>query len=503
MICICGISGLLGRELSIYFDSINVKYIGTYNHNKINCKNEIFKYDFHNEMNYIKFEQCIKKYNITVIIFCIVERYLEICENNWNSIKKTNIDIVHNISIMCNKYDIKFIHFSTDYVFDGFTQPNSPNSIINPLQNYGISKYISECRVISNCNNYCIIRTPVLYSSNSRLLENAVCTIGKKCMDLRINKKYTEDNYSIRRPVYIPDLCVFINNVIRNNNIGIYHFYNPINKYTKYEICKIVSNTLNCKMDNIYPINTQSTGNALRPYDTQLTDDKYDIKEYIFTEFRQSINECFERYRKEKISKDLFICIDLDGTLIDSNDIHYRCYEYALKKVGDILSNEKWNEIIQKDNINSYLQSKYDIDTYNEIKRIKYDYMNYELVINYTKNSEEFIKYLCKNDINFCIVTNASKNSVECFKNKLPLLNEIKNWICREDYIQSKPESDCYKEAIKRYYKNENRILCIEDSENGYLSAKNITDYIYIYNNENVFNKYDCYIFDDYKELID
>jgi dTDP-4-dehydrorhamnose reductase len=205
MILICGASGLVGKEMCSYLDDAKVPYIGTYNNNKINSDN-MFKVDFSNPNELEKF---LLLHNIKTCIFCIVERLTDICEERWNDIRKTNIDLVHITSYICNKLDIHFIHLSTDYVFDGSVQPNYPYSAKNPLQNYGISKLISEYRVVKNCRDYCIIRTPVLYSPLSKLHDNAVCLIGKNVMDLT-NKVKKEDDYSIRRPLYIKDLCAFI-----------------------------------------------------------------------------------------------------------------------------------------------------------------------------------------------------------------------------------------------------------------------------------------------------
>lgn len=44
MILICGASGLVGKELSQYFDKNNIEYLGTYNKNKIDKKNMFIKY---------------------------------------------------------------------------------------------------------------------------------------------------------------------------------------------------------------------------------------------------------------------------------------------------------------------------------------------------------------------------------------------------------------------------------------------------------------------------
>jgi dTDP-4-dehydrorhamnose reductase len=273
MILICGASGLVGKEMCNYLDSKQVNYIGTYNKNKID-KTNMFQIDF---SNHDLLEKFILFHKITCCIFCIVERLTDVCENNWNEIKKTNIDLVHTTSYICSKFNIKFIHLSTDYVFDGLKQPNLPDSYKNPLQNYGISKLISEYRVIKNCKNYCIIRTPVLYTPLSKIHDNAVCLIGKNIMDLRKDKKYKEDNYSIRRPLFILDLCTFIYDCLDKNFIGIFHFYNPNNKFTKYEICKLIGKYLDINLDKIEPNNCKSEGIAPRPYDTQLIDNNINV----------------------------------------------------------------------------------------------------------------------------------------------------------------------------------------------------------------------------------
>ena len=150
MILICGASGLVGKEMCKLLDENEINYIGTYNSDKIN-KNNMFKLNFNNAN---EIEEFMVKHNIKKCIFSIVQRLTDICEQNWTETKNVNIDMVYNTSYICNKLNIKFIHISTDYVFDGLSQPNYPESVKNPLQNYGISKLISEYRVINNCNNY-------------------------------------------------------------------------------------------------------------------------------------------------------------------------------------------------------------------------------------------------------------------------------------------------------------------------------------------------------------
>ena len=499
MILVCGASGLVGKELCKTLDCKQINYIGTYNKNKIN-KSNMYKIDF---LNPNTIECFLIAHKITCCIFCIVERLTDVCENNWNEIKKTNVDLVHITSYLCNKLNIKFIHLSTDYVFDGSNQPNLPESLKNPLQNYGISKLISEYRVASNCKNYCIIRTPVLYTELSKIHDNAVCLIGKNVMDLRKITK-NEDHYSIRRPLYIRDLCNFIYDCIDNYN-GIYHFYNPYNQFTKYEVCQKIGKYLDISIKNIIPNSSKSEGIAPRPYDTQLKDNQYDINTYSFIDFEESLEKCFKKYKHPKITvenkNELFICLDMDGTIIETNMAHYNSYKRVFENHNkNFLNIDEWTNIIQVGNIDNYLTTVFDENEFYNIKKEKLELLSEES-ISFTKNSESFLKYLIENDFNFCIVTNTNKKTVELFKEKLPLLNEIKQWIYREDYNLSKPDPECYTVSKQKYYKNEKYIIGFEDSMVGYKSLKQHTDIIYIYENKTIFKNNDCYLFDDFTTL--
>lgn len=499
MILISGASGLVGKELCNFLDKKNINYVGTYNKNIIDKPN-MFQIDFNNQK---LLEEFLFFHKITCCIFCIVERLTDVCENNWNEIRKTNIDLVQITSYLCNKLNIKFIHLSTDYVFDGSIQPNFPNSLKNPLQNYGISKLISEHRVLTNCKKYCIIRTPVLYSDLSKIHDNAVCLIGKNVMDLR-NQTKKEDNYSIRRPLYISDLCHFIYDCVDNYN-GIYHFYNPYHKFTKYEICQKIGKYLDISIDNIIPNNNKGEEIAPRPYDTHLQDDNININHYSFIDFDKSIENCFYRFKHPKINNnsknDFFILLDMDGTIIDSNSTHYNCYKNVFKKYNKpFLNINEWNNIILNDNIDNYLKLHFNDREISTIKQEKLKLLKEDTIM-FTKNSDIFLTFLIDNKINFCVVTNSSKETVDIFKHKLPLLNGINQWIYKADVNIPKPSSECYELAKQRYYNNEKYIIGFEDSMIGYKSLKQLTNFIYIYNNETLFRQTDCFLFDDYNQI--
>jgi S-adenosylmethionine synthetase len=505
-VLVCGSSGLLGRELMKKMCNQNINCIGTYNNNY--CENAV-KIDFF-DINQI--EQQFKIINPTICINSIVERKVETCEENWNSIKKTNIDITNNIAKICRRLNIFLIHISTDYVFDGLNPPYFPESQVNPLQNYGISKLMSELKVIKHCIEYSIIRVPVLYTDDIKNInENAVTMIGKKVLDR--TKQFKEDNYSIRRPNYIPDFCDFIIDIILNKKKGVFHYYNPYEKKTKYEISRMISDYLN-KSINIIPINEAPNDGVERPYDTQLLDNKYNIFYYKFTPLREGIEKCFFKLRHPKITynnsentKDLFFLIDLDGTLIDSDYYHYNGYKKVFEKYNIIFSYDLFIEIINGSGMDVFIENMLGKNEIQNIKQKKNEYITTIEHIDFIKGAEEFIDYIYKYNINHTVVTNTSLYVVNHFKKIRPELNKLTNWITREDYKNSKPDSECYKLAVQKHFLLNQQIIGFENSICGHKALKEVTQCVYMIVDEKNKNlveylkNEDVYVINNFEQL--
>ena len=491
-IIVCGGSGLVGRTLIDSLIKNNINVIGTYNKNKIN--NKLININFE---DIDIFEQKLLEIKPNFCISCIAERQNEICENNWDEIKKINVDIVNNIALICNKHNIFLIHLSTDYVYDGLNPPFNPSSLTNPLQNYGISKLISEKRILSafKNNNFLIIRVPVLYSNNIKnLSESAVSLIIKKVMNKV--EKFNEDNFSVRRPVFIDDLCEFIIVCINNKKLtGIHCFYNPFEKFTKYEIANIGAKILNKNIFNIVPINNKPIfDKALRPIDTELFDDDIHANiingKFKITLLEEGLNKTLSKFIHPKINfndidvdkNKFFFLLDLDGTLVDSEIVQWKSYRDALKDFNIDYTFDEFTSICHNGDIKKYLIEKFNFtnEMYLAMKNNKKKCMlNYETELKLIEGADMFINYLNNNNINYAVVTNSSIDTVDIYKKAIPKLNELSNWVIREDYIHAKPSPECFNLAILRYYKNEEFIIGFENSLSGLESIKNVTNIVY------------------------
>jgi dTDP-4-dehydrorhamnose reductase/beta-phosphoglucomutase-like phosphatase (HAD superfamily) len=594
-ILVCGASGLVGRDLCDLFDREHITYYGTYNNDQSLCEREnMYKVDFTNNNDVYNFFN-ENKHKFLVCIFLVVQRVVDVCETDWNKIMKVNVNAVDFTSAICAKYGIYFIHLSTDYVFDGSNPPYFQSSTPNPLQNYGITKYMAELRVFANyqsharesnaikprlsyqsddCDdsvsrddttnniyitentgkmNYCIIRTPVLYTTNSisSLCDNAVSILSKNIMDLRTYIPKTEDDYYIRRPVFTPDLCVFIRTVaiiaIEGNETdkfsGIYHYYNPDNKFTKYQMTVKIADFLGISHNHISPV--KNAGKAKRPYDTELCDIRYNIRNFPLSSFNDTISSGFSKFKHTRLGKysnsvtdtitesipnilinqqpTYFLMFDLDGTLVNTSYAHYRSYLEVLSKRNiDFMTYNEWKQYINYNNIHSYIieiASKLANHDITELQHILSDIRNEKLecfrsfAITYvtpTKNCLKILEFIEKNNINAVVVTNSSSSTTDVIRSIVPELNKITKWCFRETYTEPKPHPESYNVAIQKYYKNETHIIGFENTLIGYESLRHSTNIVYIYvdkedeysNQDKWYYTKNAFLFDDYKQVL-
>ena len=487
-VLIAGVSGLLGRSVSDLFDLEGIEYISTHNTRPFKDSHCV-SYESEDEL-----DAFFEKEKPTVCVNCIVQRLTDVCELNWPATKKVNVDIVERLARICKKYGVLLIHISTDYVFDGFTAPYTPECEVNPLQNYGISKLIAEKRVLASGCPAMIIRVPVLYCDTiENLEENAVTVIGKKVLN-RIGAT-KEDNWSVRRPVYIPDFCHFILDSIKSQRTGIYHFYNPRDVTTKYQMALLIAEELGVSADHIKPENSFPSTVAARPYDTQLIDTKYNINEYDFTPLRTGIQRAFKHLIHPPIFTnplDVFLLLDLDGTLIDTEGLHFNAYKLAFAKWGYTFNENDFQKLIHH-GVYPPCQNLA------EIRALKNKTLqSFDGPVQWMAGAEVFLEKVLSAGINFAIVTNTGRDNVIFFKEKLPLLAKVTNWITREDTILGKPHSQPYEEAKNRFWKEGQIIIGFENTVMGLRSLEKVTRCIYYVGLE---KKEDVYLIDDFSKV--
>jgi dTDP-4-dehydrorhamnose reductase len=188
---------------------------------------------------------------------------------------KVNSEAVLNISIEAHNRDMKLMHISTNYVFDGKSNtPYVEGDVPNPINAYGSSKYIGEMYIKWIYKNkdldYSIIRTSGLFGSHSPK--------GKygNFVDLIVNKVKSGESISIKRdefisPTYTVDLgekiADFSDKLINSNGIvsGIYHVVNN-SQISWFEFAELIAQKIGGDLNLIKPIKSNEfISHAPRP----------------------------------------------------------------------------------------------------------------------------------------------------------------------------------------------------------------------------------------------
>lgn len=135
-----------------------------------------------------------------------------------------NAEVPGKLAGIAKKINAIFVHFSTDYVFDGKNKVGyKEEDIPNPISVYGESKYEGEKNVKKFGDKYYIIRLCRLFG------EKGISDLSKRSfveiMRGEIDKpELMVKNEEIASPTYAPDAAKFTYELVESNSHwGIYH----------------------------------------------------------------------------------------------------------------------------------------------------------------------------------------------------------------------------------------------------------------------------------------
>jgi dTDP-4-dehydrorhamnose reductase len=143
------------------------------------------------------------------------------CETERDLCFAVNAEGIRNIARACVDRDIKVVHFSTDYVFDGTKgKPYVEEDLCNPINVYGQSKLQSEIYLKEYAGDYLLIRTAWLYGRTGK---NFVKTILDKA---RQEKKLRVVNDQVGSPTYSADLALAVRLLLEGHHAGVFNVTN-------------------------------------------------------------------------------------------------------------------------------------------------------------------------------------------------------------------------------------------------------------------------------------
>lgn len=157
----------------------------------------------------------------THIVNCAAYTAVDRAEEESGKCAAVNTDAVENLARIAADRDIKMIHISTDYVFDGHAyRPYTESDKVNPTSQYGSTKRKGETALLALVPDSIVIRTAWLYSPFGNNFVKTMLRIGRE----RGAIKVVADQ--IGTPTYALDLANAIVSILSDHRWvgGIYHF---------------------------------------------------------------------------------------------------------------------------------------------------------------------------------------------------------------------------------------------------------------------------------------
>ena len=260
---ILGIGGLTGSKLAVLAKS-DFEIYGSYNLRNPKLDFVVsFKLDITDKS---KTKEILSSIRPEIILNACALNNVDYCESHKEEAKKINIGAVEDIVKISDTIGSKFIHLSSDSVFDGTKKtPYTEKDIPKPINVYGYTKMMGEKLVLKNPQNL-VVRASVLYgwlpktlsylSSSSMKPTNFVQWLITKLRSKEEIKIIT-DEYS--SPIIVDDFARSILYLTRGNYSGIFHSA-PNIQINRYDFSIRLAKFLNLDWNLIQPTTNEELG---------------------------------------------------------------------------------------------------------------------------------------------------------------------------------------------------------------------------------------------------
>jgi len=252
-VLITGANGLLGQKLCLHFSS-SYKVIATDLHpqNFVSLPNLSYESLDLTKRKALEFQ--VRFYNPWVIINAAAYTDVDGCEINKDQAWAVNVGGVKNLVRVCREHEIKLVHFSSDYIFDGENGPYSEDDLPKPVNSYGETKLESEKVIQESGIDFIIVRTNVLYGFGKKVKKNFLLWLLQK-LSAGEKTKIVTDQFN--NPTLADNLSACTLEMVERNLSGIFHI-GGAEYLSRYDFAFKVVEVFGFKEAEIAPIKTES-----------------------------------------------------------------------------------------------------------------------------------------------------------------------------------------------------------------------------------------------------
>ena len=233
-----------------------------------------------------------EKNRIDYCINCAAYTAVDKAESEKEKAFLINADAVRNLADVCNIRQIKLIHISTDYVYNGLTKISlKEENEVGPINIYGHSKLKGEEFAFEKNPATLIIRTSWVYSSFGNNFVKTMLRLFKEKKEINV----VADQYG--SPTYAADLAEVIMKFVESMQQGkrwpgIFNYCNE-GVITWYQFAEEIKSLVNSNCI-INPIPTSSYKTAARrpQYSVLDTSKIKDTLQISIPDWKESLEKC-------------------------------------------------------------------------------------------------------------------------------------------------------------------------------------------------------------------
>jgi dTDP-4-dehydrorhamnose reductase len=209
-VLICGSAGQLGIELVSEFEARGYQ-VTAWDRPELDITDRA------------RVEQAVGDLDPAVVINAAAHNQVDVAESEPEAVLQVNSLAVRNLALASRQVDAFFVHYSTDYVFDGtagrcYTETDLPH----PLGAYAVSKYAGELYAQAYLKSPLIIRTSGVFGPGGlQTPRGNFVELMMRLAESGNTIRVVEDH--VASPTYAPALAARTADLVERKLTGIFH----------------------------------------------------------------------------------------------------------------------------------------------------------------------------------------------------------------------------------------------------------------------------------------
>ena len=201
--------------------------------------------------------EVVRQCRPTCVINTAAMTSVDVCEKERELAASVHVGGTRNLVAACEVTGSRFVHLSTNYVFDGAGGPYDEDDLPNPLSVYGQTKLESESLVMDTDNGGLVIRTAVFYGLEARKPNFVTWALRQLILGRPVS--IVTDEWA--NPTYVSDLAEAIVALVHREASGILHGAGP-DFFTRYEMVMAVCDVFGLDRGLVTPVTSDDLGQA-------------------------------------------------------------------------------------------------------------------------------------------------------------------------------------------------------------------------------------------------